>query len=293
MSQEHDEQEGLQMSFLDHLDELRKRLIYAVISIAIAFALCFAVSKYIFNFLKVPVVAQLQKQRKLVQKSFGKTDPAQVKEGELIQYTFTEETAVSGVKVPLGTTIRVHLRNLPAAPPRRRRFHRSPSHAFERLSRMAVAADVFSFRLPSRTSRSAVGAVVALAPGAPVIGQFPLKPARLNTTGYRRDLLWIAAMVHRVSGLLLALFLPLHFLVLGLAIDGEARLQSMIAWTQQPAVKIAEAGLVVLLAVHLLGGLRVLFVEGATYRQGQKRLVAMAAAAAILVGAAFVIAAFA
>ena len=100
-------------------------------------------------------------------------------------------------------------------------------------------------------------------------------------------------MAHRVSGLLLALFLPLHFLVLGLAIDGEARLQSMIAWTQQPAVKIAEAGLVVLLAVHLLGGLRVLFVEGATYRQGQKRLVAMAAAAAILVGAAFVIAAFA
>lgn len=120
-----------------------------------------------------------------------------------------------------------------------------------------------------------------------------MKSGRLHTTGYRRDLLWIAAMVHRVSGLLLALFLPLHFLVLGLAIDGEARLQTAISWTRQPLVKLAEVGLVVLLAVHLLGGLRVLFVEGARYREGQQRLVAIAAAASVLIGAVFVIAAFA
>ena len=45
-----------------------------------------------------------------------------------------------------------------------------------------------------------------------------------NITGraaYRRDALWLAAMVHRISGVLLALFLPLHFLALGLAIEGE------------------------------------------------------------------------
>lgn len=119
-----------------------------------------------------------------------------------------------------------------------------------------------------------------------------MKSAKLNTTGYRCDLLWIAALVHRVSGLLLALFLPLHFLVLGLAIDGEARLQSAISWTRQPLVKLAEVGLVILLAVHLLGGLRVLFVEGATYRDEQKRLVAIAAATSIVIGAIFVVAAF-
>src|SRR5262249_40237980 len=105
MSDEIDEQEGLQMSFLDHLDELRKRLIYAVLSIAVAFAVCFLFSEYIFNFLKVPVVAQLQKQRRLVQASHGRYSPDQVKEGEQIQYTFTEETSVNGVKIPLGTTI--------------------------------------------------------------------------------------------------------------------------------------------------------------------------------------------
>jgi Sec-independent protein secretion pathway component TatC len=39
--------EGLQMSFLDHLDELRRRLIFSVTAIGIAFAVCFAFSGYI------------------------------------------------------------------------------------------------------------------------------------------------------------------------------------------------------------------------------------------------------
>jgi fumarate reductase subunit D len=96
--------------------------------------------------------------------------------------------------------------------------------------------------------------------------------SRPRTTAYRHDLLWVAAMVHRVSGLLLALFLPLHFLVLALALQGEARLDGFLRWTDQPLVKIAETVLVGLLAVHLLGGLRVLAVEGLTYRDRQKRL---------------------
>ena len=37
---------------------------------------------------------------------------------------------------------------------------------------------------------------------------------RLN---HRRSVLWVAALVHRLSGLALAIFLPLHFLTLGLA----------------------------------------------------------------------------
>ena len=34
--------------------------------------------------------------------------------------------------------------------------------------------------------------------------------------------------MHRLSGLALAIFLPLHFLALGLAIDGEARLDGFL-----------------------------------------------------------------
>ncbi len=90
-------------------------------------------------------------------------------------------------------------------------------------------------------------------------------------------------MVHRISGLALACFLPLHFLALGLAIDGEARLDGFLKWTANPLVKVAETALVFLLAVHMLGGIRVLVIENLSWREGQKRL---AMAALILAGIA-------
>jgi fumarate reductase subunit D len=110
-----------------------------------------------------------------------------------------------------------------------------------------------------------------------------------RTTGYRRETLWRAAMVHRISGVLLALFLPLHFLVLGLAIESEAKLDGFLKWTQQPLVKFAEIALVGLLAVHLLGGLRVLVIENLPWRDGQKRTAMAAMAAATVVAAVFAV----
>lgn len=107
MSQEAEEQEGLQMSFLDHLDELRQRLIRSVLAIAIAFSVCFYFSDYIFNFLKIPVQKQLRSMRLQAQSVNGTSDLSQLKEGEIAQYTFVQESAVNGVKVPLGTTIHV------------------------------------------------------------------------------------------------------------------------------------------------------------------------------------------
>jgi fumarate reductase subunit D len=104
-----------------------------------------------------------------------------------------------------------------------------------------------------------------------------------HDAGHRRDALWIAAMVHRASGLLLACFLPLHFLVLGLAIEGEARLDGFLRWTANPMVKLAEMILVFLLAVHMLGGIRVLLIENMPWHSGQKLL---ATVALVVAGAA-------
>ena len=101
--------------------------------------------------------------------------------------------------------------------------------------------------------------------------------------GYRAEPLWLAALVHRLSGLALAIFLPFHFLALALVLQGEARLDGFLRWTQQPLVELAEAGLVFLLVVHLAGGLRLLWVENFAWREGQQRL---AIAAAILAVAA-------
>lgn len=106
-------------------------------------------------------------------------------------------------------------------------------------------------------------------------------------TKHRDSALWLAAMVHRLSGLALAIFLPFHFLALSLAIDGEARLESFLRWTDQPLVKLAEGGLVFLLAVHLLGGLRVLVIENFAWRDGQKQLATLAAAVSVLIAIGF------
>jgi len=49
------EQEAGKMSFLDHLDELRKRLVRIAIYLVAGFAACFYFSPQIYNFLAVPI----------------------------------------------------------------------------------------------------------------------------------------------------------------------------------------------------------------------------------------------
>jgi fumarate reductase subunit D len=110
--------------------------------------------------------------------------------------------------------------------------------------------------------------------------------------GHRGSGTWIAAMVHRISGLTLAIFLPLHFLALGLAIEGDAKLESFLRWSDQPLVKLAEGGLVFLLTVHLLGGLRVLAIENFPWTSGQKQLATLAAAISAIVAFIFLVRVF-
>jgi fumarate reductase subunit D len=94
------------------------------------------------------------------------------------------------------------------------------------------------------------------------------------------------ALAHRLSGIALALFLPAHLWVLSRALQ----LDAFLAWTEQPAVKAAEWGLVTLLALHLAGGLRVLALEFLPWRGWAKGLGAVAAAFALAAGLAFALA---
>ncbi len=102
-----------------------------------------------------------------------------------------------------------------------------------------------------------------------------------------------AFLVHRASGLALALFLPLHFLALGLAIEGEAALDGFLLWSSAPLVKLAEAGLVFLLAVHLAGGLRLMWGELVAWTGNQKRLIAWGVCLSLCAGLAMMVQAFA
>lgn len=118
-------------------------------------------------------------------------------------------------------------------------------------------------------------------------------PARLRTPGRRADLrarnhpAWWAFLVHRLSGLALALFLPAHFWALGTALHGAARFDAFLAVTRQPAFAFAEWGLVTLLAVHLIGGVRILLIEYRPWSGLRKDLIAVTAGGALVAGLAF------
>jgi len=114
----------------------------------------------------------------------------------------------------------------------------------------------------------------------------------MSLLAHRTSPLWIAALVHRLSGLALALFLPLHFLALGLAISGEAKLEGFLRWTDQPLVKLSEGLLVATMAIHMLGGLRLLALENLSWREGQTWLALLAIAVAMAMAVLFLAAVF-
>lgn len=72
---------------------------------------------------------------------------------------------------------------------------------------------------------------------------------------------YVAALLHRLSGIALAIFVPFHFIALAMVLDGADALDSFLALTDDPLVKLSEAGLVAALALHMALGLRVLGIE--------------------------------
>jgi fumarate reductase subunit D len=98
-----------------------------------------------------------------------------------------------------------------------------------------------------------------------------------------------AFIVHRGSGVLLTLFLPLHFWALGQALRGAAVLDGFLRWTEYPLVKFAEIGLVLLLAAHMAGGVRLLMLEFLEWREWQKTLLAAAAGVSLVAALAFML----
>lgn len=99
----------------------------------------------------------------------------------------------------------------------------------------------------------------------------------------------LAHLLHRLSGLALALFLPVHFWLLSMAVTQAARLDRMLALTELPLVKLAEFGLVFLLAVHTAGGLRLMALEHLGWSARQKSLAAGAVGLALLLSGTFLL----
>ncbi|MGH1577772.1 succinate dehydrogenase, cytochrome b556 subunit [Planktotalea sp.] len=99
--------------------------------------------------------------------------------------------------------------------------------------------------------------------------------------------LWLAYILHRISGVGLALFLPLHFWVLAMAMTNPERLDGFLHLTENGVVKLAEVALVFGLAVHMFGGLRLMAMEFLPWSASQKSLAAGATAISFLIAALF------
>jgi sec-independent protein translocase protein TatC len=94
---------GGQMSFLDHLDELRRRLVRSVLFIALAFMFCWFYSDKIYNFLAVPAQRELAAAAQT--RVENKAQFASLEEGKTGRYVFDRKTNLGAVVVPVGTSV--------------------------------------------------------------------------------------------------------------------------------------------------------------------------------------------
>ena len=102
---------GGQMSFLAHLDELRRRLIRSAIFVFVALVLCWFASDRIYNFLAVPVRRALADTAQHPVPLQGLTSGVQilplnsVKEDDAGRYVFDEATKLGLSVIPAGASV--------------------------------------------------------------------------------------------------------------------------------------------------------------------------------------------
>jgi sec-independent protein translocase protein TatC len=106
-----EEELGGQMSFLEHLDELRSRLMRSVLFVFLAATLCWFVSDRIYRFLAVPVEHALAEAQRRQVPINGLTGNEQIlplsslKENDLGRYVFSEETKLGTSLIPVGASV--------------------------------------------------------------------------------------------------------------------------------------------------------------------------------------------
>jgi sec-independent protein translocase protein TatC len=100
-----------QMSFLEHLDELRKRVVSSVIALVVVFLVCFYFSEPIYNFLSAPIRRALNEAARQNIPIAGVSGDeairsiASLKEGDSGRYMFDEAANLGSAVIASGTTV--------------------------------------------------------------------------------------------------------------------------------------------------------------------------------------------
>ncbi len=106
-----EEELGGQMSFLEHFDEFRRRLVRSALVVGIAFCFCWFFSDRIYNFLAIPVQRALTEAQRREVPLVGKTGNEKLlplsalKEGDSGIYIFERATNIGNVVVAAGTSV--------------------------------------------------------------------------------------------------------------------------------------------------------------------------------------------
>ena len=95
----------------------------------------------------------------------------------------------------------------------------------------------------------------------------------------KSHLSYFAYACHRISGLLLACFIPLHFLMLSQSLRGAQGFEA--------SLKLTDFWVFKLLAVHLAGGVRLLMIEFGPWRGLRKGWIQASILFAIICGLLF------
>ncbi|HEX7531464.1 MAG TPA: twin-arginine translocase subunit TatC, partial [Pyrinomonadaceae bacterium] len=106
-----EEELGGQMSFLEHLDELRKRLIRSMVFVFVAAMLCWFVSVHIYNFLARPVLRALaeaqQHQSVAIASLNGQVSIvplSSLNPNDKLRFVFPDVTKLGPVSIPAGAS---------------------------------------------------------------------------------------------------------------------------------------------------------------------------------------------
>ncbi len=83
--------------------------------------------------------------------------------------------------------------------------------------------------------------------------------------------------------------MPLHLLALGQSLRGDAALGEFLRWADQPVFKLAVWGLTVLLVVHLVGGIRLLWIEFLPWKGLRRGMILTTAMLSMLFGLALAV----
>jgi len=106
-----EEELGGQMSFLEHLDELRRRLIRSFIFVFLAASLSWFFADRIYNFLAIPVERALAEAQRRQVPIAGQTGNETIlpltslKENDFGRYVFAQETKLGSSLIPAGASV--------------------------------------------------------------------------------------------------------------------------------------------------------------------------------------------